>query len=246
MEDLLRLLEGLLVDERLVQARGGLSRLVFGPPVWSVRWLFRALKKALKPVMALRRLRRLSRIFRRKPAPFTPTPDDLRQLSEHLAYEVQTTFDLAAALIPTSGEPHASMVVRNAVLEAFTIHLRQLVGFLWDERPAKQTEPAAYAADYFAPEEWAGIRPTRPPELDLEVSSKVGWGVAHLAYRRGQTTPEEREWPPIKLCTALEPAIRCFIDNVDRTQFDPAWFDLIRPRLDNFKLSYGVAPCPEA
>jgi hypothetical protein len=184
----------------------------------------------------------MSRIFRRKPAPFTPTPDDLRQLSEHLAYEVQTTFDLAAALIPTSGKPHASMVVRNALLEAFTIHVRLLAGFLWGERPAEQTELAAYAADYYAPEEWARIRPTRPPELDPVVSSKVGSGVAHLTYRHGHAMPDGREWSPIKICTALDPAIRCFIDNVDRTKLDPAWFDLIRPRLDTFKSSYGVTP----
>jgi hypothetical protein len=200
------------------------------------------LGKVLKPVRALRRVRRLSRIFRRKPAPFTPTPDDLRQLSEHLAYEVQTTFDLAAALIAISGKPHASMVVRSALLESFTIHVRQLVGFLWGERPAQQTEPAAYAADYYAPEEWARIRPTRPPELDPVESSKVGPGGAHLTYRHGPTMPDEREWSPIKICTALDPAIRCFIDNVDRAKLDPAWFDLIRPRLDNFESSYGVAP----
>ena len=210
--------------------------------MWRVRWLFRALGKVLKPVRALRRVGRLSRIFRRKPAPFTPTPDDLRQLSEHLAYEVQTTFDLAASLIPISGGPHASIVVRRALQEAFTIHVRQLAGFPWGERPAEQTEPAAYAADYYAPEEWARIRPTRPPELDPVVSSTVGSGGAHLTYRHDQATPAETELRPIEICAALAPAIRCFIDNVDRAKLDPAWVDLIRPRLDNFESDSGVAP----
>jgi hypothetical protein len=68
-------------------------------------------------------------------------------------------------------------LVRNALLEAFTIHVRQLIDFFWSERSSKwkQTQQGAYAADYFEPGEWRRLRPQRPQMPNRPLSGKVGW-----------------------------------------------------------------------
>ena len=85
------------------------------------------------------------------------------------------------------------------------------------------------------------MRPARPVRLDRLVTHKVGSGAMHLTYTRARTTgnPQAKQWEPVRMCAALEPTVRLFIDNVDAAQFDPHWFNAIRPVLDNFKAQAG-------
>jgi hypothetical protein len=57
-----------------------------------------------------------------RPAPWFPSDDDLRMLTEHLFYEVQMTFFLARVL--AAGDGMGDISQRNAELEAFTVHVR--------------------------------------------------------------------------------------------------------------------------
>lgn len=162
---------------------------------------------------------------------FTPSDDELRLLTEHLYYEVQMTFDLSV-LLATSHIPNP--LVRNAMVETFPMHVRQLIDFFWRERSSNpKAERDAFAADYFDPGEWAALRPERPADLDA-VWEKVGWGIVHLTYGRANVTPEQKEWRPLLICQALAPVVRCFIDNVDPAKLDPEWFDPLRQCIDRF------------
>jgi hypothetical protein len=170
---------------------------------------------------------------------------DLPQLTEHLHYELQMTFDLADVLGSAFAGPPASptdQLVRNALLEAFTIHVRQLINFFWGARSPnwKQTQQGAYAADYFDADEWKSLRPARPQMLSRPLPGKVGWGVAHLTYPRARVTTQQKQWEPPMMCARLMPAARCFIDNVDPAKFDPRWFVHIEPCLDKFEAKYGA------
>ena len=158
--------------------------------------------------------------------PFTPTADDLRLLSEHLCYELQMTFSLAAGLESTAGTVFDQWV-RNARIEALTMHVRQTIDFLWGDRSNRRARDA-YAADYFAPGEWARLRPARPAILSEALRSKVGWGVAHLTYRRARVTPQEKQWDVIGIARGLAPAVRCFADSVDPAKLDPAFVAAIK------------------
>jgi hypothetical protein len=60
----------------------------------------------------------------------TPASQELLALSEHLFYEVQMTFSLATFLAEAQGAV-SNQISRNAEIEAFTIHVRQLIDFLW-------------------------------------------------------------------------------------------------------------------
>jgi hypothetical protein len=171
-----------------------------------------------------------------KRPPFTPSDDDLRQLTEHLFYEVQMTFFLAAVLVKAQRQPPpaaANQFLINVHVEAFTMHLRQLIDFLWGERSAR-SGTNAFAADYFAPGEWAKLRPERPEILSEAIRRKVGWGVVHLTYERAWSTPLDKQWDFDRLARGLAPAVICFVDNVDRAKLDREYFDHIRQWPEQF------------
>jgi hypothetical protein len=178
----------------------------------------------------------------RKAAPFTPTEAERRDLSEHLQYDIWMTFGLAAVMLnaPSTSPPNPvlDLLLSNALLESFLARARSVVEFLWHDR-RKQED--ALAADYFPPGEWKRMRPARPQRLDRLVTAKVGWGAMHLTYPRARTTgnPQAKQWEPIRMCAALEPTLRLFIDKVDASQFEPQWFDDIQRVLDRFKAQYG-------
>lgn len=175
---------------------------------------------------------------------FTPSEADLRQLTETLWYEIQMAFDLGESLALSTGPLGSSIpqVVKNAMLESFTIHVRQLIDFFWTRRSKHaKTERDAFATDFFDPGEWDRIRPARPAVLGPDLADKVGWGVAHLTYGRAIATPEQKQWPTVVICGALVPAIRTFIENVDPTKLDPMWFQFFAPLLDRFEAAYPGA-----
>ena len=125
---------------------------------------------------------------------YTPSDDDLRRLSEHLCYEVEMTFHLADWLNEFA-QPW-SFPAHNAVLEAWTIHLRQLIDFFWPkgERRVVEGIPDAIAADFFEEGEWERLCPERPEVLSEAIRKKIGWGVVHLTYGRAWSKPEDKLW----------------------------------------------------
>lgn len=173
-----------------------------------------------------------------KNQPGTLSTKELRLLSEHLHYEVMMTFGLARFLVETHGT-ELNQLMRNAEIEAFTIHLRQLIDFLWTDRRAQSTNTDAFASDYFGPGEWAKLRPERPAILSAALRRKVGWGVAHLTYDRAHSTVENKQWQPIPLAQALAPAVICFADNVDPGKLEARYLADIKPWAESV-----LAPTP--
>jgi len=128
-----------------------------------------------------------------------PTPDELRSFArEHLVYEVWMLGGLTDRLLEVLehdervGERDLDwldMVTRNALVEAFTIHARLLIHFLYE--PSQVRADDALARHYVQEGEWT------PPELtgELEqVGRRVGKGVAHLTYDRLLVTEETKGW----------------------------------------------------
>jgi hypothetical protein len=89
---------------------------------------------------------------------YAPKADDLLLFSEHLCYEVEMTYALAGWHLAPDSE---NVLLRNAMLEAFTIHLRQLIDFLWPQGDRRVGDtPDALAADYFETAERGASRRT--------------------------------------------------------------------------------------
>jgi hypothetical protein len=147
-----------------------------------------------------------------------PSSRDLNLLSEHLCYEVEMTCSLAAWMLEP---PTEDMLTRNAVLESWTIHVRQLIDFLWPQHRHGGENPDALAADLCADGEWDQLRPERPDVLSEAIRNKIGWGVAHLTYGRARSKPEDKQWDVIALTRALAPALIVFVDSVEPEKLDP-------------------------
>jgi hypothetical protein len=167
-----------------------------------------------------------------KTARHLPTSENVRLLSDHLYYEVHMVFYLAALLARTR-QPVPDQFVLNAQIEAFTIHVRQLIDFLWGHR-SNPKDSDAYAADFFASGEWSKLRPERPEILNEALRRKVGWGVAHLTYGRARSSHQDKLWDFIGLARGLAPAIVCFAGNVDPTKLEPVHLAGIKPWAEPF------------
>jgi hypothetical protein len=136
-----------------------------------------------------------------------------------LVYEIEMLYHLPALILRSHGlyPQH----VRNALIEAFTIHVRQLIAFFWPL--GRRRRGGLLAADYFPPGRWDEVRPERPAVLDEALRRKVGWGIAHLTHDRAWSKPEDKLWDFVGLGRALAPAVICFVDHVDHTKLDPAY-----------------------
>ncbi len=86
----------------------------------------------------------------------------------------------------------------------------------------------AFAGDYFAPREWANLRPERPPILNEALHKKIGWGVAHLTYGRARSSPQDKLWDFVGLARGLAPTLVCFVDHVEPAKLEPPHLEGIR------------------
>jgi hypothetical protein len=134
-------------------------------------------------------------------------------LTEHLFYEVQMTFFLAGQLDRPTGS-RIDVSLRNAQVEAFTLHLRQLTEFFWGDPGRDREKLYAYAADYFPEGEWAALRPQVPSVLAPD-----GPGFARLSYEHTWTRPADKVWDLVTQAFALAPVVMLFADSVDHAQF---------------------------
>ena len=111
--------------------------------------------------------------------------DKLREVSVHLLYELQmfraTALGLMSGLFP--GGP-----LHDAVLEAFIIHGRNLLDFLY----AENSRASDVVAEDFLddPDQWLTVRGALPASL-AGLRRRANKEVAHLTYDRLSVTPGE-------------------------------------------------------
>jgi hypothetical protein len=145
------------------------------------------------------------------------TPDEFGSFArEHLLYEVWMLRGLTDRLLEVLEHDERvgkrdldwlDMVTRNALVEAFTIHARLLIHFLYEPSHVKPDD--ALARHYVPEGEWT------PPELtgELErVGRRVGKGVAHLTYDRLLVTEETKGWRYGKIWEDIATALRAFAE----------------------------------
>jgi hypothetical protein len=169
--------------------------------------------RSIRRVGDPRRVRRAKR--------WTPDATELQMLTEHLFYDVQMTFFLAAQLDTPTGS-RMDISLRNAQIEALTLHLRQLCIFFWGDGKRDRSERDAFAADYFADGEWPRLRPELPAILEKAVADPDA-GVAQLSYSRTWVRPADKVWDAVSQAFALAAIVKRFADTVDHGQFTPGY-----------------------
>ena len=145
------------------------------------------------------------------------TPEVLRKASKHLHYEFRMLTSSARGL--ASGITGKG-VIHNALLEAFTIHARVLLKFLYDENPRADD----VVADDFFPtsQEWKEVRP-KMTEILEKVHRRVGKEVAHLTYARQDVTPETKGWHYLQILNDIEVSFNEFLRIVPEELLGPRW-----------------------
>jgi hypothetical protein len=138
--------------------------------------------------------------------------EHLRSQSEHVLYEIEMFCALACYF--ESGEVDDAVrglkgdgiVVRNAVIEAFQLHARQLIDFL-----TKDSDRRDMAASQFTTTAW---RLTRTPEQEDDFA-RFSQRVMHLSVKRAKFTAAERQVETRRIRKGLGTDIVKFLGAVD-------------------------------
>jgi hypothetical protein len=141
------------------------------------------------------------------------TPAELREQSKHLLYEVQMLFALGRYL--ETGEVDAAVAhldraglpIRNAVIEAYEIHARQLIEFLTHQRTGSRATAPEWSRGWSVPVAEAEVLKA----LRVRFSERV----AHLSWRRSGFTQAEQLVLTDEIEAKLRPLIVRFLAEAD-------------------------------
>jgi hypothetical protein len=126
----------------------------------------------------------------------------------HLAYEIKMVRETANALRGNGIGPRS---FRNAMLETFLIHYRNLLDFFYADKKRSLAHDVR-AADYVIDaKRWRDRR----PHMDKEATSnreRVNALLAHLTYRRLRY--EERNWSDRRMLRQIEELLAAFAEQL--------------------------------
>ena len=139
----------------------------------------------------------------------------LAHKSFHVAYEIDM---LRGGVVWLHNKRGADVFEKNAVLESFLIHVRNLIYFLWTDVPAKPDD--MLAVDFF--EDASVWKSKRPPKSALlqDAYLLTHKQVAHLTYSR-PVDPDEREWAPGSIFQDIAAVSQLFVDCVPPDRVHP-------------------------
>jgi len=152
--------------------------------------------------------------------------EELRLASEHVAYEIERVFgtllDISGLQLAHSSGEEPSLCTRDALLEAWTIHLRNTMHFLSASNPY----PAEIlASDYFPGNGWQEVlaearkgwdpQVLREPEVDeSKLDRRINTEIVNLTYDRIHVTSEAKQWQPRAISRQLGRDLQVYVDNV--------------------------------
>jgi hypothetical protein len=146
--------------------------------------------------------------------------NELIKASDALAYEVWMFQSLASVMHTGSNLPR---VMKNALLEAFLVHTRNLIDFLYSK---KGTKPDDIVIDDFygvAPHLQTAL-PAKSEAL-IYIEPRINKFVSHLTYKRIETAPTP-EWPYPEITDELNMLINIFVISLPENILGPRWKEL--------------------
>lgn len=154
--------------------------------------------------------------------------NELIEISKHLYYEYSMFIAITEEMI--TGYPPG--LINNALLQSFTVHVRNLVDFLYPkDKPQKDDVIAEHF--FYNSEDWLRFRP--PITILLkEAKSRTNKEMAHLTYSRLNITPLQKRWAFSNIAINMRDCFDVFIKNVNRDLLHSDWNNFFKFR-DNFK-----------
>lgn len=151
-----------------------------------------------------------------------PFPDGylLTYSEEHIFYEFEMFLWLATVCAggknltaPTEAD---FKFLNNVLVEAFVLHLRNVVDFLYlDNHQATDI----VAAD-FIEEDWKAVRPVMTATLQT-AKTRANKEIAHLTTSRIAGTPPEKGWDFKGLASELIPIMTTMVKKADSARLSP-------------------------
>ena len=122
--------------------------------------------------------------------------------------------------------------MNNALLESFTLHVRNLIDFLYVENPGSDD---VYASDYFPyKEDWLKIRPQITTFLE-KVKKRANKEVSHLTYSRTKVSQDEKKWDFVRIFQEIRRGFDVFVGKVDEELLSSEWTDFLETRKNHGK-----------
>ena len=156
-------------------------------------------------------------------------PDELIAASEHVLCEVHMLQGMASGIASgmTLGSP-----LHNALTESFVVHARNLLHFLFPERPHDTDILAEHFFD--EPERWYSLRGTMPADLKA-VRVRANKQMARIAYDRLEAVGEERRWEYLGILYVIVALVELFAQNAKSDLLHPNWVKISPPAEDQAK-----------
>ena len=136
------------------------------------------------------------------------TDRQLAEQSEHVFYEMAMLIGIPKKLDSTYDD-----ITKNALLESFVIHARQLVDFFYDHR---QKDDGIVSSDFFDDpvREWRKVRGKEENHLK-ELVKRAGEEIAHLTLTRVQP---KKDWNFVRIANEIEQRCDTFLKCVRRNR----------------------------
>lgn len=138
--------------------------------------------------------------------------------ADQLYYELWMLYEAAARLVHDHAV-HGDWVVKNALIESFTVHARSLAIFLYPEEARKRPDDITsyeYVNDI---QQWKKARGAIPPELRTTIQ-RTGKEIAHLTTQRHPPGSPQKAWNPEPIVRAFFTPLKLFAAHVSAGRLD--------------------------
>ncbi len=156
--------------------------------------------------------------------PARPFADEylLTYSGEHVFYEVRMMAfpaEIKSGRInpPIFSDVDVQKNIKNILVESFGLHLRNLIDFLYIDKPQ---ETDVIAGDFLSTGTWAALRPALSSKLD-SARKRANKELAHLTTNRITGSPLEKKWDILGLVGEIKVPLKKFVTNSVRTRISP-------------------------
>jgi len=141
---------------------------------------------------------------------------------EHVWYETHMFFQAAAAILSDTAlqSPNAGLLflMRNATVEAFGFHLRNLLDFFRPDRKEPR-DTDVLAADFFNNKRLPDDFP-KLSQLAASARMRANKELAHLTTERKKALDPAKAWPVRELTEEILGLVKHFVQNASPSKLD--------------------------
>ena len=153
---------------------------------------------------------------------------------EHVWYETHMFFQAAAAMLSGTAlqSPSAGLLflIRNATVEAFGFHLRNLLDFFRPDRK-KPRDTDVLAADFFDDKRLPDDFPELSP-LAVFARVRANKELAHLTTERKKPSDAAKAWPVKELREEMLGLVKHFVQGASPSKLDSGYITRVQQVLN--------------